>query len=283
MKNFLFLLTAMSLLACEDSTVSSTEGRLGDSGNTFGRGNIPDRNLRIEDAYIEPDVYVRIIDARPIVDAVIDAAPPPVVCERFGAREPCHLEGFLGPCALGERVCYSTSWGQCTQVNFPRMEVCDALDNDCDGDLNESPQQLGEGAQSPKLFRSCYEGRPGSSKNGVCRPGISVCKKIAIEGDAGVEEVVYGYGDCENQVTPSEEECDTLDNDCDNSVDEGVLNICQQCGPDPVEVCDGDDNDCDGNTDELLLNACGDCGPPPRELCDFVDNDCDGAIDENFE
>tara|TARA_B100000214_G_scaffold363464_1_gene328992 strand:- start:980 stop:3223 length:2244 start_codon:yes stop_codon:yes gene_type:complete len=312
MKNFLFLLMAVSLLACEDSAKTSDKGRLGDAGNTFGSSNNSDSRLRIEDAYIEPDIYIRLIDARPIVDAVIDAAPPPIVCERYGLRESCDLPAFLGPCAQGERICHSTSWTQCTQVNFPRMEVCDDIDNDCDGNVNESPQQLGGGAQSPILFRSCYEGRQGSSKNGVCRPGISVCQQLARETDAGIE-FFYGYGECENQVLPTEEECDSLDNDCDNSTDEGVLNICQQCGPDPVEVCDGIDNDCDegvdenllnscgecgvdpieecdgidndcdGATDELLLNACGACGDVPRELCDFVDNDCDGAIDEDFE
>jgi hypothetical protein len=312
MKNFLFLLMAMSLLACEDTASEPEKGRIGDSGNTFGSGNVHDARLRIMDAEPELDIYVRIIDARPVVDAVIDAAPPPIVCERFGAREACALPNLTGPCGQGERVCQSTVWTQCTQVSFPRMEVCDELDNDCDGTLNESPQQLGAGAQSPTLFRSCYEGRVGTSKNGVCRPGISICKELSVTTDAGVE-MHYGYGECENQVVPSAEECDSLDNDCDNGIDEGVLNICNQCGEDPIEVCDGIDNDCDegidenllnicnecgedpieecdgldndcdGSIDELLLNACGDCGALPRELCDFEDNDCDGAIDEDFE
>ena len=86
-----------------------------------------------------------------------------------------------------------------------------------------------------------------------------------------------------NQTVPEEETCDFIDNDCDASTDEGVLNACNECGEVPIEICDGFDNNCDGVIDENLLNDCGTCGPEPRELCDFIDNDCDGEVDEIFE
>ncbi|MEE2645403.1 MAG: MopE-related protein [Myxococcota bacterium] len=75
--------------------------------------------------------------------------------------------------------------------------------------------------------------------------------------------------------------CDEIDNDCDLSIDEGLLNACGACGPLPEERCDSLDNDCDGLTDERLLNACGACGPLPEERCDSLDNDCDGEVDED--
>lgn len=50
------------------------------------------------------------------------------------------------------------------------------------------------------------------------------------------------------------------------------------------EVCDGLDNDCDGTNDNGLLNSCG--GPcaedVPAETCDGLDNDCDGFVDEGL-
>ena len=73
----------------------------------------------------EPDV--RVItqwDAAP-PDAAPDAGPP-VVCDTEGARETCQIEGLLGPCAEGERICRVTYWSQCVPVNFSRREVCDA-------------------------------------------------------------------------------------------------------------------------------------------------------------
>ncbi|MCK6574655.1 hypothetical protein L6V77_26575, partial [Myxococcota bacterium] len=78
------------------------------------------------------------------------------------------------------------------------------------------------------------------------------------------------------------EVCDGVDNDCDRQVDEGLLNACGACGPVPVEVCDAVDNDCDGATDEGLLNACGTCGPAPREVCNDFDDDCNGEVDDGI-
>ncbi len=91
------------------------------------------------------------------------------------------------------------------------------------------------------------------------------------------EEVLNDCGQCGAVPT---ERCDELDNDCDGQTDEGTLNACGACGDVPGELCDGRDNDCDGQTDEGTLNACGDCGAVPGELCDGRDNDCDGQTDE---
>jgi len=81
------------------------------------------------------------------------------------------------------------------------------------------------------------------------------------------------------EAIPSEA-CNGLDDDCDDRVDEGVLNACGQCGGAPREVCNDTDDDCDGTTDEGVRNACGVCGPVAAEACNGADDDCDGAIDE---
>ncbi len=305
MKNSIILFVALLLVSCEDNAKTHSP----EAANQFedlGRLHIP------PDAAPEepPDAYlIRQWDSA--VDALVDAAPERV-CENLYGRAPCEIEGLVGPCAIGEKICYLTHWGQCSPTAFPRQEVCNAVDDDCDGRLNESPSNLVEDPQIELLSRACYTGPPGTQKFGPCRPGIRLCTLLTRQTDAGVEEY-YGFGECEGETPPGEEQCDSIDNDCDGLTDEGVLNVCSQCGPDPIEVCDGEtdedcdglvdegvrnicdlcgpdpieqcdglDNDCDDSVDEGLLNDCGECGPLPRELCDFVDNDCDGHVDEDF-
>jgi hypothetical protein len=129
-------------------------------------------------------------------------------------------------------------------------EICDGLDNDCDGQIDED-----------------FDLQTDAAHCGAC--GV-VC-------DLRCED-----GQC-NDCDPHEEICNGSDDDCDGEIDEGVLNACGACGAVPEEICNGEDDDCDGQIDEAVTNACGTCGPAPEERCNGEDDDCDGQIDEIFE
>lgn len=98
-------------------------------------------------------------------------------------------------------------------------------------------------------------------------------------------------GDCDDD-NPDEyagraEDCDGVDNNCNDVVDEGLPDSDADTVPDCIdaETCDGLDNDGDGYVDEGFPddngNGSADC--IGSEECDGVDNNQDGQVDEGFD
>jgi len=124
-------------------------------------------------------------------------------------------------------------------------EVCNGLDDNCDGQIDEGFGGGDEPGESPP----CATGVAG-----ICAVGRSRCTDGAIV--------------CEPFQAPVDERCNLVDDDCDGRVDEDLRNACGECGALPLDGCDGIDNDCDGQLDEdadcqsgaLCIN--GECAPP---------------------
>ncbi len=157
----------------------------------------------------------------------------------------------VGACAArGAYVCDAFGDGvTCdAQPGMPGGEVCDGLDNDCNGETDDAPGV----------------GEPCDTGVGICAtPGFTVCDD---EGDVICGAVA---------AAPEDEACDGLDNDCDGDVDDvpGLGDDCDvgvgECAVVGTLVCGDDGLVCEGLPSE-----------PEDEACDGLDNDCNGVADD---
>lgn len=160
-------------------------------------------------------------------DGVIDNGNP-------GGGEPCRT-GKLGVCGVGLIYCVSGLL-ECVQTVQPSAEVCDGLDNNCDGQVDEG---------NPGAGLPCNTGLPG-----VCGEGISTCT----EGKPG----------CIQVGQPSPEVCDGKDNDCDGIIDPPNSIGCSVFLKDQ----DGDGYGIAGDTQCLCQATAPYTGTQPGDCCD---------------
>jgi len=145
------------------------------------------------------------------------------------------------PCRTGVVECVDGTWSGCLGQVFPVPEQCDLIDNDCNGEVDDSPWGEGD-ACGPE------------SSIGQCSYGYSVC--------------ITGEMYCIDAMYPQNEACDAVDNDCNGFIDESLERLCEtECGYGIEECSDGSWVNCSAPT-------------PSFELCDNIDNDCDGEVDE---
>ena len=202
-------------------------------------------------------------------------------------------------------------------VNKDAIEICDGVDNDCDGEIDEGVKDT--------YFRD-LDGDGYGDDASVGEYCGQPADHVALGGDCNDTDDAFHPG-------ASETDCgDPNDYNCDGSVgyadvDGDGIAACADCNDGDAEiyaganeVCDGKDNDCDGDVDDNPIDgttfyidhdadgygdpaelyavvACGDapsgyvadntdCNdlaatayPGADEVCDGLDNDCNDLVD----
>jgi hypothetical protein len=132
-----------------------------------------------------------------------------------------------------------------------RFEECNAIDDDCDGRVDEKVEPTVNGCE----------------QRGICGGSEPAC--------------VAGQFKCQFPAEREDEEtlCDELDNDCDGKVDEAFPTLGDTCSLGVGQCSTPGTLECNGAGTGVLC-VIGDPLEPGDEVCDGIDNDCDGVADE---
>ena len=131
-----------------------------------------------------------------------------------GTTQECGLG--TGACERGSQTCSGGAWGACTGGVGPTAELCNGLDDDCDGVTDDD-----------LVAPSC------ALTDGVCSGAVKTCGGaagwLACNGTDS-----YGGSFLATETSVDESHCDGLDNDCDGTADEDCSAIPVVASPQDV-------------------------------------------------
>ncbi len=167
-----------------------------------------------------------------------------------GGNEPCNT-GLPGVCAGGTTACVNGKV-ECQQNQQATTEVCNGLDDNCDGQVDEGFS----GSNQPCTV-------PGQPVNSPCAQGLTNC--------------LGGQKGCTQTVFPNPETCNGVDDDCEGQIDNGLDGL--PCDTGLKGVCGGPGSgktQCSSGTSTCVPNI---APGSQQETCNGLDDNCDGTVD----
>lgn len=210
--------------------------------------------------------------------------PPPVTgaCDNGADKSTYYRDAdgdTYGALASSVEACslpagYVTNSTDCDDANAGvkpgAVEICDGVDNNCDGDIDEG------------LVKTVYYHDADSDGYGSVADSIQACSV-----PAGYVTNSTDCNDANAAIRPGATEvCDSVDNNCNGVTDEGVKNTYYRDADADTygalavttQACIAPAGYVTNSTDCNDANAA--IKPGATEVCDGVDNDCDTSIDE---
>jgi len=189
----------------------------------------------------------------------------------------CEDPKGLGCSGSDESTCGTLYEGDCddadAEIHPDAEELCDGIDNDCDGTEDE-----GDAGDATSWYADADSDGYGDPDDGM----------TACEEPSGYVEDSSDCDDSNSTINlAASETCDSVDEDCDGSVDEGALTT-YYADADADGHGNSADTTEDCSTPSGYATVGGDCDdsdaeahPDAIEVCNGIDDDCDGDTDED--
>ena len=122
------MLVLLILILCTSCT---------DSNASFVDALPLDANRIVADAGLIPDAAPPVPSTFWQEGLTPDSGVRLYICTDVDPNLRCRLRGVQGDCSKGQKMCQNGRWSDCLPTRNPRSDVCDGLDNDCDGHTDE--------------------------------------------------------------------------------------------------------------------------------------------------
>ena len=214
-------------------------------------------------------------------------ANPPALCTCSGTgTRPCPQSGV---CGTGTQTCSSGAWTTCTIA--PTTEVCNGLDDNCNGAVDEGLTVMcyldadsdGYGSTSSMAVQRCPDSTRSAAPFNSCPTGYTANNTDCNDSNAGVHP-------------GATEVCNGIDDNCVAGIDESLTVTCYVDADGDAYGTGVTSQQCrDGSAGRMPYGYCPtgysatamDCvdtnaavHPGVAEVCNGLDDNCNGTIDE---